>query len=161
MVYLKNLVAKDKIQVFLFTCPGNIPFVFATHPWFVVNRRGSITRWEILFRQRTDRTSWGHLYKDFLGPWDGLGILPYFERYFSWRPRLLGYCEDEVAQQMADRIESSPTAYPHRFKFFLTGPNSNTYAQWVLDNSTETMLKLPWNSFGKSYAKTRRLGDRN
>src|SRR3989344_3811889 len=116
----QNLIATREIQVFLLTCPGNIPFLFAKHPWFVVNRRGTITRWEVLFRRGASAESWGHLHKDFLSPWNGLGVLPYFERHFSYQSKLLGYCAGEVAQQMADCIESSPTSYPYRSKFLLT-----------------------------------------
>ena len=149
----QSLVVKDKDQVFLFACPGNMPFIFAKHPWFVINRHGLITRWEVLFRKRAGTTSWGHIHKNFLAPWNGLGILPYFERYFPYRSKILGFCEGEVAQRMADQIENSPNTYPYQSNFSLAGPNSNTYAQWILDNSTETMLKLPWNSFGKNYRR--------
>lgn len=31
----------------------------------------------------------------------------------------------------------------------LTGPNSNTYTQWVLNKFPEWDIKLPWNAFGK------------
>ena len=122
------------------------------HPWFVVNDRGSLSRWEILFRSNAgNKTSWGHLHKDFLPPFKGLGVLPYFENYFAYEGVLLGYNEGEAAMRMGKFIENSPETYPFSFKFSLTGPNSNTYAQWVLNSFPESNLKLPWNSFGKNY----------
>ena len=152
-VAFEKSIAKGKPQVFLLCCPGNIPFSFATHPWFVVNRGAALTRWEVLFRQSANQTSWGHLHKNFLPPFTGLGVLPYFENHFAYKATLIGYEENEVAEQMIEIIENSPKAYPFRNKFFLTGPNSNTYASWVLNQVPGSKLKLPWNAFGKGYLR--------
>jgi|SRR3989344_4507836 len=108
---------KAKHQVFLYRSPGNLPFSFVPHYWFVINRLGTLTRWEVLFRKIKNKSNWGHLHKDFFLPFQGIEIFPYVEKYF------------------------------------LTGPNSNTYAQWILDNCPEFQVKLPWNAFGKSYHK--------
>src|ERR1051326_2515888 len=101
-----DLVSKDKDQVFLLACPGNIPFSFALHPWFVINRKGQLSRWEILFRQDAKTTHWGHLHKDFTDPFSGLGIFPYFERHFSYTANLLGVVEGPAAEKLIHIIES-------------------------------------------------------
>lgn len=31
----------------------------------------------------------------------------------------------------------------------LTGPNSNTYTQWILEKFPEWNIQLPWSAFGK------------
>ena len=147
-----ELIEKDDSQVFLFSCPGNIPFSLAIHPWFVINRHGSLTRWEILFRQGANQTSWGHLHKNFLPPFAGLGVLPYFETHFSYKATLIGYEDGGVAERLAELLEASPHTYPLLNKFFLTGPNSNTYASWILSQVKNSKLKLPWNAFGKNYS---------
>jgi hypothetical protein len=146
-----KLVDKKNSQVFLFCCPGNIPLPFAAHLWFVINNKGTLARWEILFRERVNKTSWGHLHKDFLPPFAGLGVLPYFETHFSYHASLIGYEENQIAEEMAKFIENSPVTYPFLHKFFLTGPNCNTYANWILGQAKNSKLKLPWNAFGKDY----------
>ncbi len=145
-----QLVSKEKYQVFLFVCPGNIPFNFAAHPWFVINKQGAISRWEVLFRKVQRKTSWGHLSMDFFPPFQGVEIIPFSQKYF-WKAKLLGHSEGESAKQMAEFIENSPTTYPYCDTYFLSGPNSNTYAEWVFNNFPEFLAALPWNSFGKNY----------
>ena len=143
-------IDKSKHQVFLFVCPGNLPFSFATHPWFVVNEKGVVSRWEVLFRKTEHETRWGHVYKNFFPAGQGIEILP-FLRLFFWEGKLLGTLEGKPAQRMAEVIKSSPTSYPYRDEYFLTGPNSNTYAKWVIDQVPEMKVQLPWNAFGKNY----------
>ncbi|KKT21937.1 MAG: hypothetical protein UW07_C0051G0001, partial [Candidatus Nomurabacteria bacterium GW2011_GWF2_43_8] len=65
---LEKLIDKDKYQVFLYACPANVPLNFASHPWFVVNKLGSVSRWEVLFRNTPHSTKWGHLYMNFFPP---------------------------------------------------------------------------------------------
>ncbi|OGI24152.1 MAG: hypothetical protein A3E91_01445 [Candidatus Moranbacteria bacterium RIFCSPHIGHO2_12_FULL_40_10] len=145
------MINKEKHQIFLFVCPGNIPFNFASHPWFVVNNQGLVSRWEVLFRKIQCETSWGHLYKNFFPPFQGIEIIPFSQKYF-WEGKLLGKIEGGTAKRMVKFIESSPAIYPYCNKYFLSGPNSNTYAQWILDNFPEFKVKLPWNYyFGRNY----------
>ncbi|OGZ07134.1 MAG: hypothetical protein A3D65_03590 [Candidatus Lloydbacteria bacterium RIFCSPHIGHO2_02_FULL_50_13] len=146
----QHLIDKEKYQVIIFGCPSNIPFNFALHPWFVVNKQGSISRWEVLFRKIRREKSWGHLYMNFFPPFQGIEILPFSQKYF-WKGKLLGQIEGDVAKRMAEFIENSPTKYPYCDKYFLSGPNSNTYAQWILNNFLEFKVRLPWNSFGQNY----------
>ncbi|KKT01192.1 MAG: hypothetical protein UV76_C0002G0105 [Candidatus Nomurabacteria bacterium GW2011_GWA2_43_15] len=147
---LEKLIDKDKYQVFLYACPANVPLNFASHPWFVVNKLGSVSRWEVLFRNTPHSTKWGHLYMNFFPPFQGIEIFTFSQKYF-WKGKLLGQIEGEIAKQIAEFIENSPTAYPSCNKYKSTGPNSNTYARWVLNNFPEFKAKLPWNSFGQNW----------
>jgi hypothetical protein len=150
-----ELLKTDKYQVFLFTCPGNLPFSFASHPWFIINKKGVVSRWEILFRKTKHKTSWGHLHMNFFPLIRGIEIIPPFQRYL-WQAKLRGFVEGDeysMAKNMADFIENSKNIYPYREKFVLLGPNSNTYGQWVLDNFPEFKIKLPFNAIGKNYKK--------
>jgi hypothetical protein len=144
----------DKYQVFLFTCPATVPLMFARHPWFVVNRKGKVSRWEVFFIPAKTATSWGHLARDFYEPFQGISIVFSSQKYLWKSIRLVGRVEggeDSNAHRMTEFIESSPRSYPYcpRYSFF--GPNSNTYAQWVLNSFPEAGLKLPGNSFGKGW----------
>lgn len=155
MKEFNELINKDKHQVFIFTCPAAFPFVFARHPWFVVNKKGIISRWDMLFRKNLCETSWGYLHMNFLPPSQGTEIIP-FCRKFYWKGKLLSYIEGDessVARKMADFIENSKDTYPYCDKYSLIGLNSNTYAQWILNNFPESNIKLPWNCFGKNSKK--------
>jgi hypothetical protein len=146
----EQLIDKEKYQVFLFASPGSLPFNFASHPWFVINKLGSISRWEVLFRNTSHTTKWDHLYKDFYPPLRGIEIILFWKKFF-WRGKLLGQIDGEVAQRMANFIENSPTTYPYCEKYSFLGPNSNTYAQWILNNFSEFKARLPRNAFGKNF----------
>jgi hypothetical protein len=141
---------KGKFQILLYICPGNIPFSFITHSWFVINNFGKLSRWEILFRKINHPPCWGHLYKDFFPTFQGIEIIPYAQLIF-WKYRLLGVVGGELAKKLAQVIENSPKDYPYCNKFSLLGPTSNTYIQWVLDQFENLPFKLPWNAFGKGY----------
>ena len=151
MRHVQDLINKNNYQVFLFTCPSTIPFNFASHPWFVINKKGNISRWEILFRKNQIKTSWEHLHKNFLHIFQGIEILPFSHKYF-WKGKLLSFIEGDknsIANRIVDLIEKSNKIYPYNNKYFLTGPNSNTYVQWVLNTFPGFKINLPLNSFGK------------
>ena len=80
--------------------------------------------------------------------------MQYKVKYY-WEGKLLGYIEGDensTAKKVAEFIKNSKTIYPYCYKYSLRGPNSNTYAQWVLDNFPEFKVTLPKNSIGKNYA---------
>lgn len=145
----KELIKPDRYQVFLFTCPASLPFGFARHPWFIVNNKGVISRWEVLWKPHKWETSWGHLHKDFYLPTQGIAKYFFSEKYLWKNIKLLGCVEGEIAERMAELIENSPKAYPYCYKYSLESSNSNTYIQWVLNQFPESKLSLPWNAFGK------------
>ena len=150
---LKGMVRDDCYQVFLLSCPAALPVSFASHPWFVVNSKGALSRWDVLLLPRTDwPMRWGHLHKDFFSPFEGVEMLFFTDRYKWKNVKLLGVIEGgegSLAARMAAFIENSPQSYPYCEKYRLIGPNSNTYAQWVLARFPECGLQLPWNSYGK------------
>lgn len=148
-----RLLKNDKYQVFLFACPATLPYAFARHPWFVVNQKGNISRWEIFWRpQYGHLLRWGHLHKDFFPPLQGIEMFFLSQKHFWGSGTLRGYVEGDegsLAARMAACIECSGETYPYCRTYSLLGPNSNTYVQWVLDQFPESGLHLPWNAFGK------------
>lgn len=157
----RSLIKKDHHQVFLFASNAGLPISFGTHPWFVCSEKGQISRWEILFRKNQCPTCWGHLHLNYLPPTVGLEIfpitfkaLPYLSKY-HWKGELLAQIEGKrgsTANQLIDFIQESKEKYPFRDKYSFIGPNSNTYAQWVIDHFPESNFQLPRNSFGRHYA---------
>ena len=145
----QELVDKDKYQVFLFSSRCPFPLTFASHLWFVVNKKGVLSRWEVVhYKKPKGEKVWGHLVLNFLPPFSGLGVL-FFETKFRYKGKLLGQIEsDGRALLMIDLIENSKDIYPHTDSYYFIGPNSNTYIKWVLSNFPDFIVKIPWNAFG-------------
>jgi len=147
----------EKYQAFLFRCPVTVPFQFASHPWFVCNERGTITRWEVLDRLSETSPDRAYLHVNRFPIWSGIEILPFIRKEPLWKGKLLGKVEGNQAREMIDFIRTSGERYPYRHTYSLVGINSNTYVQWVLDHFEDVDLKLPHNSFGKNAAKRDRM----
>jgi hypothetical protein len=146
----ENLVNNDLYQVFLFTSPANIPLSLWTHPWFVINKKGKISRYEVRYKKNKEL---GHIHKDNLPPFDGVEVFS-FASYPRWNANLIDKIEGEEnspAQKMCEFIENSINNYKDKNIYFLFGPNSNTYVQWILNNNPEFNGKLKWNALGNNY----------
>ncbi|MES2930500.1 MAG: DUF3750 domain-containing protein [Patescibacteria group bacterium] len=154
----EKLIEKDTYQVFLLSCPAYIPISFAIHPWFVVNKKGIIKRWEVGHSKKEAPHYFGYIRSNGLPLFKGLSIISY-SLPWSWGDKhikLLGIIEGDdgsLASKMVDFIEGATSIYPYRDTYRLTGPNSNTYVKWVLDAFPESGLRLPWNAFGKNFKK--------
>ena len=158
LMRIEELLKKDRYQVFLLTCPATLPFSFAAHPWFVVNDTKTVLRYGISWQHTLIRKEYaeGCLYKYGGDLEAGVPVTPIFQDVFPqiWHGRLMGYIEgseDSPAARMAEVIENSLRTYPYVHAYSVFGPNSNTYAQWVLDHFPEPPLQLPWNAFGKEW----------
>jgi hypothetical protein len=150
----EKLVKKDKYQLFLFVSAAHFPYFFAVHPWFVLNEKGQLTRWEILHKRDLKENI--HLYKNAKQPTEGISVFSN-PAFFKWSSKLIGISEGDKNSSTAKAIrfiESSKELYPYSRIYALRGTNSNTYAQWILNNFPDLKLKLPWNAFGKNYKHT-------
>ena len=141
----EKLLDKNQYQVFLFVSAAHFPFIFASHPWFVLNKKGQISRWEVLHRKNSDNF---HIHKDTNPLFRGIQIFAFYNKLF-WRAKLIKKIEGESAKDIINFIEESKDNYQHGKIYSLRGVNSNTYARWILKNFPEFNAKLPWNSFGK------------
>lgn len=150
-----NLIKKDKYQVFLFTSPAHIPLSIWTHPWFVINKKGTLSRFEVRYKRNQIEPSLGHIHVNDLPIFDGIEVFSFLSNP-RWSATLIGQLEgggDSSAQKMCEFIENSIYTYADKNVYFLCGPNSNTYVQWILDNSPEFKGKLRWNALGNKYKK--------
>ena len=160
---VENHFKNDRYQVFLLTSPATMPFSFASHPWFVINRKGVISRFGVGWRGSGNdyRNFWkahtheqcrGHLHKNAKAWSEGLEI--FYALPMRWNGKIIGTLEggeDSAAARMAEYIEHSTETYPYAERYSLLGPNSNTYAAWILKHFPESGLQLPWNAFGKNF----------
>jgi len=153
-VEFKRLVKKDKYQVFLFSSPIPIPLNFIVHTWFVLNKKGKLSRWEVWEHKNKCKTSWGHVHLNLHKPEIGIRMLP-FSNFKPYGPRfnskLIGKIEGKNAKKMIDFIEknSKDSVFVNNYNYF--GPNSNTYTQWIIDKFEKSKLKLPLSALGKNY----------
>ena len=121
---------------------ARIPLIgtIAHHHWLVVECDGRRERWEVWQRRNAGGESWGHLHRNLLPADSGVGNGP------SWQIRAW---EGAAAQDLAGRLERCVDEYPwcQRYRYW-PGPNSNTFAQWVLGER----FALPIRALGKRYA---------
>lgn len=121
----------------------------ATHPWFVVKRAGAdhFDRWEIAsfsdrYRYelaiRADGV-YGNIYNNIAGP----------DEFFGRAGWVQAELRGPGAEPIIDFIQTQSPHYPCRNTYTLfPGPNSNTYAQWVLDQ-TGWDAQLPESAIGR------------
>ncbi|MFN5514076.1 MAG: DUF3750 domain-containing protein [Cyanobacteriota bacterium] len=126
---------------------AKIPWLglWAIHPWYVILAPQSAPeRWEIWQSRGLRQESWGHLYKNLL-PWEaGVGNGP------SW---LLGEWGGDRAEALIEILQNSPQIYPYRDLYrYVPGPNSNTYARWVLSQA-QLPSCLDWRAIGQNFAR--------
>lgn len=131
--------------------PGVIGIV-ADHFWFVLidEAEGRRDRWEIW--QKADVAgqsfcqSWGHLHKNLMAPERGVGGDQPEARSPS---RLVTTWYGQEASTLMERIKSSVAYYPFCYRYaYWPGPNSNTFAQWVLNSIG---YRLAPTAIGKDY----------
>ena len=109
-----SLVKPDQYQVFLCTCPARLPFSFAPHPWFVVNNRGVLSRFEVSFTRLQRDLSMGHLNKNLLPLFAGIEMLPRYSKLRWVLVTVHGVVEGgagSLAERMVECIEHSFETY--------------------------------------------------
>ena len=133
-----------KVELRAARIPG-LPGVFADHYWLLVIRAGdggkrqTCDRWEIWQHARQNDCCWGHLHRNLLAPCQGVGNGP---------SRSIQQWVGDDALAIAQRIESSPDNYPFIETYrYWPGPNSNTYAQWIV----QKIMKLGPRAVGKNF----------
>ncbi len=150
----ESMIKKDKYQVFVFACPASIPISFAKHPWFVLNKKGMISRWEVMHYKNKINKNFKYLHVNNREPFLGIGLTwPSIGKLF-WEPKLLGYLEGDEnskARNVIDFIEKSKKSYPYIYRYSFFGPNSNTYLHWVLNSFPEFKIKLSWRFIGNDF----------
>ena len=57
---MQELIDSNKYQVFIYGSKAHLPFIFACHSWVVLNKKGSISRWEVVFRKNKSNDKSGN-----------------------------------------------------------------------------------------------------
>ncbi|HKA45758.1 MAG TPA: DUF3750 domain-containing protein [Burkholderiales bacterium] len=106
---------------------ASLPSVFgliADHYWFVLfEDTGACHRWEVWQTSDAGGRSVGHVHCDLKDPDDDVG---------GGSTRIAAEWRDAQAHRLRDVLKR-PEAYPHCHWYrYWPGPNSNTFAAWVL-----------------------------
>ena len=135
---------KTKIQLRAAKITGLIGYI-AVHYWFAIIKDNQIDRWEVWATPSRSQESWGHLHKNLMSYENGVG------NGKSW---VESEWNGKFALNLAEIIEHTPQIYPynHYYRYY-PGPNSNTYVQWVL-NQTKSNYFLSEKGIGKNYKQT-------
>ena len=146
----KRIVKKNTYQLLIFTSRASLPAIGISHTWLVTNKKGKMSRWELLFRKEKNTRRWGHLYLNHFRATVGVEIIPFYGHYF-WKSKLLAKIEWKSAEQLIKTIENSKKTYPYKNIYHFIGPNCNTYVQYILNKHPKIKIKLPWNALGKGW----------
>ena len=125
----------------------SLPGLIADHYWLLVFRTSyggqfqKCDRWEVWQRaNQNNKSCWGHLHKNLLPPYQGVGNGPSV---------LIQQWIDEEALPIVEKIEASPQTYPFLNTYrYLPGPNSNTFAQWIVRDKTTLGIR----AIGRNFA---------
>jgi hypothetical protein len=111
-----------KVELRYASLPCLLRFV-AVHYWFVVYDESGGHRWEVWQTKNAGGRSVGYLHCDLKPPDENVGGGP---------TRLAAVWTGEAASRLKQVLENA-TSYPfcHRY-WYWPGPNSNTFAAWVL-----------------------------
>lgn len=137
---LDSLANSGQAVVRIYAAPiPNIELI-AIHPWFVVKPANSTTfhRWEV--------------WQSAGGPYDHvrLDLHSLTADVGGGDAFIIGELIGFDAEAVVSFIEQQSPVYPCRESYFFLGPNSNTYPQWVLDN-TGWNISLPARAIGKDW----------
>ncbi|NCO76381.1 MAG: DUF3750 domain-containing protein [Cyanobacteria bacterium] len=125
---------------------AKIPYLglIAVHYWFVIHEKSYSERWEIWQSKDLVMSSWGHLHQNLMTITQGVG------NGHSWRETQWQGKEAEILTKI---IRESSSQYPYNYVYrYYPGPNSNTYAQWILDEAN-IPYGLERRGLGKNYLK--------
>ena len=131
-----------RVQLWSATLPSALR-VIAVHTWFNAydEAEGRWRRWEVWQNRDAGGESWGHVHRDLMHPERPVGGGPaQFER--EWM--------GDEAERLLQVLAASPD-YPERHRYrYWPGPNSNTYAAWVLAQAGIEYVLDP-RAVGKDY----------
>ncbi len=79
--------------------------------------------------------------------------------WYGNRPELLGDIRGPGVDRIIDRIEAAASDYPYADRYHIwPGPNSNTFAAFILRRVPELRVDLPPTAIGKDYLGWKSVG---
>lgn len=146
-------------KIHLYSTPLPLPLNFFVHCYFVSKHNGIVHRHEVIGNERPDHPAIrsGFLFQDYLPAEQGFSMCAKalcHGRGPRFGVQHIGYCAGEAdspAHQLytlltTDAVYACPAVYHYKM---IQGPNSNTFAQWVIDQVPDCGLQLPFTAWGK------------
>ena len=124
-------VPSDVYEVYVCSSPMWLPLSFAVHTWFVVNDHGVLHRWDGGNFGTIRNPNLG-VFKDFLDPFSGMKTSP-LTPGVRWNSRVVAVLRGQEAWRVGKFLFAHAQEYPYKDVYSLSGLNSNTFTQWVLD----------------------------
>ncbi len=147
---LEFIISKEnKPQVLILGSKLPFPLNFAIHVYFLTLEKNKIDRFEVMQFKKKNSFIWFNELK----PFQGFNIFPFNKLKIKFKKfKLIKHITGDDAIHLIKILkkESPRYIYKNKYKMF-PGPNSNTYAQFIINNSPELKINLPWNAFGKNY----------
>jgi len=138
---LADLKTSKQALVRVYAAP--IPYLrgVASHSWFVVKAADSVTfdRWEVW---QTAGGDYGHVRRNLLEPEADVG---------SGGVYIVAEASGAAAEPIVAFIADQSPTYPCRNRYAYLGVNSNTFVQWVLDQTGWGVVQ-PRTAIGKNRA---------
>jgi hypothetical protein len=131
-----------RVRLLRASLPAPLGWV-AVHQWFTLldERDGEWQRWEVWQNRDAGGTSWGFLHRDLMAHDGNVGGGP---------TRVEHEWQGPEASRLA-AVLTEPERYPHRERYRAwPGPNSNTYAAWVL-REAGIEYRLGARAIGRNY----------
>lgn len=119
----------------------------AVHHWFVVLDAGAeqADRWEVWQSRNAGGQSWGHVHRNLMHP----------DRPVGGGPTCVAARWHGDQAQRLRAVLVQPQVYPFQERYrYWPGPNSNTYAAWVLLKA-DVAHRFDLRAFGQGYPTRR------
>lgn len=139
----------------IYYSPVAFPLFFAVHPWVIISSpEYGVERIEI--HSIKNKALNNYLFINSKAPYKGVSlfVIPgFWHSSPAYKSILLYQEEGPQTKEAVLAIHESVNKYPYLNKYHATpGPNSNTFAQWVIDSFlNDKNIKLPLNAFGKNF----------
>ena len=126
----------------LMAAPLPAPFSGAVHTWLVVGGAAAPERWEVWQTAEPGDGRWGHVARDYLPPFAGVGGGPAFS---------LATLDGPAGEAFAACLRERAPTYRWRETYVVVpGPNSNTFTAAMLD-ACGWSVGLPWSAVGARF----------
>ena len=144
---LPAAAAKPEALIHIYAArTGRWKGIFAHHSWIVVKEKGAGAY------TRYDKVAWGQPVKTNNWAPDA--------RWYGHSPRLVGAVEGPAAEALIPKIRAAVARYPYKRSGDYSvwpGPNSNSFAAYVLAAIPEAGIALPPTAVGKDWRVDARI----
>lgn len=137
---LKKIVSEEQNQVFLLNSRCAFPLWFVKHHYFLVSKKGELTRYEIAFEKNKKQKELGHLHINTREPLEGINV--FLGINWKWKTQLVNQVEGKTADKLIKILEKTPEEYVDKNNYRLISCNCNTFAQRIINQVPESKFKL-------------------